>query len=184
MTDTEDDNWGWVKTATNYRRPADLIRNLIDRASKGGDFVLNVGLTADGEFPLQHLAIIDALGKWTSTNGEAIYGTVRPGVFGGTNERVPMLRHHEFQSIFLHVTHWPSAAGEGIRANCPHRSDQVGAARRFPWQSPLHERHREELHPNQDQTTGQNRSLCHGVPIELWQLIPSPRDCLAKRLCR
>ncbi|SPE61013.1 putative Alpha-L-fucosidase [Verrucomicrobia bacterium] len=115
MTDTDDDNWGWVKTATNYRRPADLIRNLIDCASKGGNFVLNVGPTADGEFPSQHLAIIDALGKWTSANGEAIYGTVPVPEFSAeeTNQ-FQCYATMNSKSIFLHVTHWPSAAGEGI----------------------------------------------------------------------
>ena len=48
MTDTDDDNWGWVKGATNYRSAAVLIRNLIDSTSKGGNFVLNVGPTASG----------------------------------------------------------------------------------------------------------------------------------------
>jgi len=50
MTDTDDDNWGWVKGATNYRSAGILIRNLIDSTSKGGNFVLNVGPTASGEF--------------------------------------------------------------------------------------------------------------------------------------
>jgi alpha-L-fucosidase len=75
MTDTADDNWGWVKGATNYRKPADLIRNLIDCMSKGGNFVLNVGATATGEFSSEHRAILQAMGKWTATNGEAIYST-------------------------------------------------------------------------------------------------------------
>jgi alpha-L-fucosidase len=75
MSDTADDNWGWVRGATNYRKPADLIRNLIDCTSKGGNFVLNVGPTAAGEFPPEHRAILQEMGKWTATNGEAIYGT-------------------------------------------------------------------------------------------------------------
>jgi len=40
MTNTNDDNWGWVKNATNYRRCIDLIGNLIDCTSRGGNFVL------------------------------------------------------------------------------------------------------------------------------------------------
>lgn len=76
MTDTADDNWGWVKTATNYRRPEELIGNLIDCASKGGNFVLNVGPTASGEFPAEHRPLLKAIGAWTATNGDSIYGTV------------------------------------------------------------------------------------------------------------
>ena len=114
MTDTADDNWGWVSTANNYRRPADLIRNLIDCASKGGNFVLNVGPTASGEFPPQHLAIIDALGKWTSTNGEAIYATVpAPECSADATNNFQCYATRNSTNIFLHVTRWPSSGGEG-----------------------------------------------------------------------
>jgi alpha-L-fucosidase len=114
MTDTTDDNWGWVSTANNYRRPADLIRNLIDCASKGGNFVLNAGPTASGEFPPQHLAIIDALGKWTSTNGEAIYATVpAPECSVDATNNFQCYATRNATNIFLHVTRWPSPGGEG-----------------------------------------------------------------------
>lgn len=39
MTDTKDDNWGWVRGATNYRSASVMIHNLIDCTSKGGSFV-------------------------------------------------------------------------------------------------------------------------------------------------
>ena len=109
MTYTEDDNWGWKKGATNFRRPADLIRNLIDCTSKGGNFVLNVGPTATGDFPPQHLAILEAMGKWTGTNGEAIYGTVpapecTPDPSGGFK----CYTTKKASSIYLHVVAWPS----------------------------------------------------------------------------
>ncbi len=115
MTDTTDDNWGWVSTANNYRRPADLIRNLIDCASKGGNFVLNVGPTASGEFPPQHIAIIDAMGKWTSTNGEAIYATVpAPECSVEATNNFQCYATRNAKNIFLHVTRWPSPGGQGI----------------------------------------------------------------------
>jgi len=115
MTDTEDDNWGWVKTATNYRSPADLIRNLIDCTSKGGNFVLNVGPTASGEFPAQHLAIIEALGKWTSANGEAIYGTVPVPEFSAEEtNHFQCYATQNARNVFLHVTRWPPNESQGI----------------------------------------------------------------------
>lgn len=115
MTDTADDNWGWVKTATNYRRPAVLIRNLIDCASKGGNFVLNVGPTATGEFPPEHVAILEAIGKWTSVNGEAIYGTVpAPECSVEETNQFSCYATRNSKNIFLHVTQWPSENKEGI----------------------------------------------------------------------
>jgi alpha-L-fucosidase len=110
MTNTEDDNWGWVKGATNYRSAGDLIRNLIDCASKGGNFVLNVGPNADGEFPPEHVAILEAMGRWTAANGEAIYGTVpapevrfphmEPGVGYATKSK-------DSKTYYVHVVRWP-----------------------------------------------------------------------------
>ena len=115
MTDTTDDNWGWVKTATNYRRPADLIRNLIDCASKGGNFVLNVGPTASGEFPPEHSAILEAMGKWTSANGEAIYGTVPvPECSVDNTNGFQCYATKNSRNLFLHVTRWPAPGDEGI----------------------------------------------------------------------
>jgi alpha-L-fucosidase len=47
----------------------------VDIVSKGGNFLLNVGPDADGQFPpiaQQHLREI---GRWMRVNSEAIYGT-------------------------------------------------------------------------------------------------------------
>lgn len=111
MTNTDDDNWGWVKGATNYRKPKDLIRNLIDSVSKGGNFVLNVGPDADGEFPPEHVAILEEIGVWTRANGEAIYGTIPApevtpaesggGVFYATKSK-------DGASVYIHVVEWPA----------------------------------------------------------------------------
>ena len=108
MTDTRDDNWGWVKGAANYREPADLIRNLIDCTSKGGNFVLNVGPTATGEFPPEHRAILQAMGKWTATNGEAIYGTEpAPECEFETTSGAECYATKAQNHIYIEVIRWP-----------------------------------------------------------------------------
>jgi len=109
MTDTGDDNWGWVKTARNYRTPAQLIHNLIDCTSKGGNFVLNVGPTASGEFPPQHVALLQAIGKWTGTNGAAIYGTVpAPECVMEFANGLQAYATKTSADLYIHVTQWPS----------------------------------------------------------------------------
>jgi len=108
MTDTADDNWGWVKGATNYRSAAVLIRNLIDSTSKGGNFVLNVGPMANGDFPPEHVALIDSIGEWMDVNGEAIYGTTpAPEVETSSNEGFVYYATKKDRHIFLHVIQWP-----------------------------------------------------------------------------
>jgi alpha-L-fucosidase len=108
MTDTDDDNWGWVRGATNYRKPADLIRNLIDCTSKGGNFVLNVGPTASGEFPAEHKAILQVMGKWLATNGEAIYSTEpSPECTAQTAPGLECYTTKAANHVYLEVIHWP-----------------------------------------------------------------------------
>lgn len=110
MTDTKDDNWGWVRGATNYRSASEIIHNLIDCASKGGNFVLNVGPTATGEFPGQHVALLTAVGAWLDVNGEAIYGTEpAPECKSKTTEDFRCLATRKGRTIYLHVLQWPSS---------------------------------------------------------------------------
>lgn len=72
---TMNNTWGYKSYDHNYKSPQTLIRNLIDIASKGGNFLLNVGPTAEGEFPPESVEILREIGKWMKVNGEAIYGT-------------------------------------------------------------------------------------------------------------
>jgi alpha-L-fucosidase len=58
-----------------------LLRNLIDIASKGGNYLLNVGPTAEGVIPAPEVERLQALGTWLKVNGEAVYGT-GPTPFG------------------------------------------------------------------------------------------------------
>ena len=55
--------------------PETLIRNLLDIASKGGNFLLNAGPTNLGEFPQESVDILQKMGQWMKINGEAVYGT-------------------------------------------------------------------------------------------------------------
>ena len=51
-----------------------LIRNLVDIASKGGNYLLNVGPTAEGLIPEPSVERLEQVGRWMKVNGEAIYG--------------------------------------------------------------------------------------------------------------
>ena len=52
-----------------------MIRNLIDCASKGGNYLLNIGPTSEGVFPEPCIERLEDIGNWMKVNGEAIYGT-------------------------------------------------------------------------------------------------------------
>ena len=72
---TMNDHWGWNRADPDWKPVEVLVRNLIDVASKGGNYLLNVGPKADGTFPEQAVERLKGIGAWMSKHGEAIYGT-------------------------------------------------------------------------------------------------------------
>ncbi|TCC97444.1 alpha-L-fucosidase [Pedobacter psychroterrae] len=68
-------NWGYVKNDNNWKSAQLLIDNLVDIAAKGGNYLLNVGPTAEGQIPAQSIERLAEMGKWLAINKEAIYAT-------------------------------------------------------------------------------------------------------------
>jgi len=58
-----------------FARQFNPVSNLIYIASKGGNYLLNVGPTAEGEFPQPCVERLQQMGRWMKVNGEAIHGT-------------------------------------------------------------------------------------------------------------
>ncbi len=72
---TMNETWGFKKKDDQWKSSETLLRNLIDIASKGGNFLLNVGPTAEGEFPTASIERLQMMGEWMEVHGESIYGT-------------------------------------------------------------------------------------------------------------
>ncbi|MBS1821504.1 MAG: alpha-L-fucosidase [Acidobacteria bacterium] len=72
---TINDTWGFKSFDTNFKSEETLLRNLIDIASKGGNYLLNIGPDSHGIVPAPEVERLRAMGKWLDVNGEAIYGT-------------------------------------------------------------------------------------------------------------
>jgi alpha-L-fucosidase len=72
---TMNGTWGFKEKDNNWKSAQVLIRNLIDIASKGGNYLLNVGPTADGIIPQPSVERLEQIGAWLKANGDAIYGT-------------------------------------------------------------------------------------------------------------
>jgi alpha-L-fucosidase len=72
---TLNDTWGFQSFDDGWKDTRTLVRLLIDAASKGGNFLLNVGPTAQGLIPIQSVSRLGEMGDWMRANGESIYGT-------------------------------------------------------------------------------------------------------------
>jgi alpha-L-fucosidase len=72
---TLNNTWGFKRDDNNWKSTETLIHNLCDIASKGGNYLLNVGPTSEGLIPQPSIERLAEVGAWMKVNGEAIYGT-------------------------------------------------------------------------------------------------------------
>ena len=79
------------------------IRKLADICSKGGNFLLNIGPTAEGEFPAACVERLRDMGRWLRVNGESIYGT-KAGPFAHLSWGCATRKGDR---LYLHVFDWP-----------------------------------------------------------------------------
>ena len=100
---TMNDCWGYNAYDQNWKSSADLIRKLAAVCSKGGNFLLNVGPTAEGEFPPASIERLRDIGRWMRANGDSIYGT-SAGPFTYLSWGVATRKGN---IIYLHVFDWP-----------------------------------------------------------------------------
>ena len=105
---TMNDHWGYNKNNHNWKSTKQIIQILADIASKGGNYLLNVGPTSEGVFPQESIDHLREIGEWMKVYGEAIYGTkaspfkkldwgrcTQKEIKGGTR-------------LYLHVFDWPT----------------------------------------------------------------------------
>jgi len=71
---TTNDTWGFRKDDTNWKSPGQILFKLIDIVSKGGNYLLNAGPTAEGLIPQIPSENLRTVGRWLKMNGDAVYG--------------------------------------------------------------------------------------------------------------
>jgi alpha-L-fucosidase len=100
---TMNDTWGYKIHDTNWKSTETLLRNLVDIVSKGGNYLLNVGPTAEGLIPDASIERLAAIGAWMKVNSESLYGTTASPFRGLTWGRCTS----KPGKLYLHVFNWP-----------------------------------------------------------------------------
>jgi alpha-L-fucosidase len=105
---TMNSHWAYYTGDENWKSTETLVRHLVDIASKGGNFLLNVGPTGEGVIPAASVERLAEIGRWMKVNGQSIYGTAASPLgeipWGRCTKRITK----DGVILYLHVFDWPA----------------------------------------------------------------------------
>jgi len=105
---TMNDHWGYNKNDHNFKSAKEILRMLADIASKGGNYLLNIGPTAEGVFPPESVERLHKIGKWMKVNRESIYET-SASLFSKLDWGTCTQKNIDGNTrLYLHVFNWPN----------------------------------------------------------------------------
>ncbi|MFN8138783.1 MAG: alpha-L-fucosidase [Fimbriimonadales bacterium] len=122
---TMNGNWGYNREDKNFKTTKQMVQMLCDIASKGGNYLMNIGPRADGTFPEESVQRLREIGIWMQENGESIYGTNASPFKSLPWGRCTQKSNGANTTLYLQVFDWPrngalmvpGIGNEVIRAN-------------------------------------------------------------------
>jgi alpha-L-fucosidase len=100
---TLNQSWGYNKIDNTWKPPREVVHQLVDVVSKGGNYLLNIGPTGEGTIPPPALDIFAKVGVWVGRNGESIYGASACPFAELRWGRCTV----KGEKLYLHVFEWP-----------------------------------------------------------------------------
>ncbi len=118
---TLNDHWGYARYDSNWKSATTVVRDLLDVASRGGNYLLNVGPDRLGRIPQPSVDRLRATRRWLAAHGQgaAVYGAGHTGLVAAPPWGAVSRRGDE---LYASVTSWP-AAGKALHltARAPFR---------------------------------------------------------------
>lgn len=125
--------WGFKRHDHAWKPAPQLIRTLVEAASKNANYLLNIGPDADGRVPAASAARLRAIGQWLRANGESVYGAA-PSPFA-----------HDFpwgrmttkgRVLYLHFFTKPARRFElrGLRTRVNHAAPLLAPGQKLPFE--------------------------------------------------
>ncbi len=105
---TMNGSWGYKSWDHKWKSTETLIRNLLDIASKGGNYLLNVGPKEDGTFPQESIDRLKQIGSWLKVNHEAVYATKASPVAPFEWGRCTSVKSKNNTTLYFSVFNWPA----------------------------------------------------------------------------
>jgi alpha-L-fucosidase len=97
-------HWSYNQNDHRWKEPKVVVRNLVDVVSKGGNYLLGIGPTAEGILPPEAVTVLEEAGQWLKINSASIYGSEASPfprlTFDGRCTR-------KAGTLYLHVFTWP-----------------------------------------------------------------------------
>lgn len=100
--------WGYSQHDHAWKKADTLIRNLADIASKGGNYLLNIGPMGDGTVPTESVDALRGLGAWMKVNQDSIVGTTASPFARPAWGRITAKTSRNTTTLYLHVFDWPA----------------------------------------------------------------------------
>lgn len=124
----------WRYLNHSYMKPSEVIHWMVDAVSKNGTFILNIPGKPDGTNDSDEIKILEEIGSWMQTNGEAIYATrpwktfgegphtVKSGAFAGHSTKsldardIRFTRNKRNDTVYAIVLGWPSGKNFEVKS--------------------------------------------------------------------
>ena len=110
---TVNHTWGFKQDDTDWKSPGEILFKLVDIASKGGNYLLNVGPDSTGVIPVVCQSNLLTVGRWLKLNGDAVYRADRSPFGEEFGDYSAKLKDRSGQPVYLQFTDWRCTAKPG-----------------------------------------------------------------------